>query len=54
MENHRKAVHTLNGTAVAVGRTMIALIENRQERDGGFTLPNILHSYGAPDKIGSR
>ena len=37
------AVHTLNGTAVAVGRTMIALIENRQERDGGFTLPNILH-----------
>jgi seryl-tRNA synthetase len=49
-----KAVHTLNGTAVAVGRTMIALIENRQDRDGGFTLPNILHSYGAPDKIGSR
>jgi len=46
-------VHTLNGTAVAVGRTMIALIENRQERDGGFTLPNILHSYGAPEKIGA-
>jgi seryl-tRNA synthetase len=49
-----QAVHTLNGTAVAVGRTMIALIENRQERDGGFTLPNILHSYGAPDRIGPR
>jgi seryl-tRNA synthetase len=49
-----KAVHTLNGTAIAVGRTMIALIENRQDRDGGFTLPNILHSYGAPDKIGGR
>jgi seryl-tRNA synthetase len=46
-------VHTLNGTAVAVGRTMIALIENRQERDGGFTLPNTLHSYGAPEKIGA-
>ncbi len=45
------AAHTLNGTAVAVGRTMIALIENRQERDGGFTLPNILHSYGAPERI---
>jgi len=44
-------VHTLNGTAVAVGRTMIALIENRQERDGGFTLPNILHSYGSPERI---
>jgi seryl-tRNA synthetase len=47
-----QAVHTLNGTAVAVGRTMIALIENRQERDGGFTLPTILHSYGSPEKIG--
>jgi seryl-tRNA synthetase len=49
-----QAVHTLNGTAVAVGRTMIALIENRQERDGGFTLPNTLHSYGCPDRISSR
>jgi seryl-tRNA synthetase len=48
-----QVVHTLNGTAVAVGRTMIALIENRQERDGGFTLPTILHSYGSPEKIGS-
>ena len=47
-----RTVHTLNGTAVAVGRTMIALIENRQERDGGFTLPTILHSYGSPEKIG--
>jgi seryl-tRNA synthetase len=47
-----QAVHTLNGTAVAVGRTMIALIENRQDRDGGFTLPTILHSYGAPERIG--
>ena len=46
-----QAVHTLNGTAVAVGRTMIALIENRQERDGGFTLPNTLHPYGAPERI---
>jgi seryl-tRNA synthetase len=46
-----QAVHTLNGTAVAVGRTMIALIENRQERDGGFTLPNILHRYGSPERI---
>jgi seryl-tRNA synthetase len=47
-----QALHTLNGTAVAVGRTMIALIENRQDRDGGFTLPKTLHSYGAPERIG--
>jgi seryl-tRNA synthetase len=45
-------VHTLNGTAVAVGRTLIALIENRQERDGGFTLPSSLHPFGAPARIG--
>jgi seryl-tRNA synthetase len=46
-----QVVHTLNGTAVAVGRTMIALIENRQDREGGFTLPNILHAYGSPERI---
>jgi len=47
-----RAVHTLNGTAVAVGRTMIALIENRQDQRGGFTLPSILYAYGAPERIG--
>jgi seryl-tRNA synthetase len=46
-----EAVHTLNGTAVAVGRTMIALIENRQDRDGGFSLPKTLHRYGCPERI---
>jgi seryl-tRNA synthetase len=46
-----QAVHTLNGTAVAVGRTIIALIENRQERDGSFTLPSTLYPYGAPERI---
>jgi seryl-tRNA synthetase len=45
-------VHTLNGTACAVGRTIIALIENRQESDGSFTLPKTLHPYGAPERIG--
>lgn len=49
-----QAVHTLNGTAVAVGRTMIALIENRQDREGGFTLPNILYGYGSPERIVAR
>jgi seryl-tRNA synthetase len=46
-----QAVHTLNGTVCAVGRTIIALIENRQESDGSFTLPNSLHQYGAPARI---
>jgi seryl-tRNA synthetase len=46
-------VHTLNGTACAVGRTIIALMENRQESDGSFTLPKILHPYGSPERIGA-
>jgi seryl-tRNA synthetase len=46
-------VHTLNGTAVAVGRTLIALMENRQEADGGFTLPTSMHAFGAPERIAS-
>jgi seryl-tRNA synthetase len=45
-------MHTLNGTAVAVGRTIIALIENRQDREGNFTVPSVLHSYGVPERIG--
>ncbi|HEY3434082.1 MAG TPA: serine--tRNA ligase [Solirubrobacterales bacterium] len=46
-------VHTLNGTACAVGRTIIALMENRQESDGSFTLPKTLHPYGSPERIGA-
>jgi seryl-tRNA synthetase len=49
-----EAVHTLNGTATAVGRTIIALMENRQEADGSFSLPKTLHSYGAPERISAR
>jgi seryl-tRNA synthetase len=41
-------VHTLNGTAVAVGRTIIALLENGQREDGSVEFPAALVSYGAP------
>ena len=41
-------VHTLNGTAVAVGRTIIALLENGQRDDGSVALPEVLVPYGAP------
>jgi seryl-tRNA synthetase len=44
--------HTLNGTAVAVGRTLIALMENRQDAEGGFTLPPALVERGAPEHVG--
>src|SRR3712207_5371265 len=40
--------HTLNGTAVAVGRTIIAVVENGQRDDGTIEIPAVLHAYGAP------
>jgi seryl-tRNA synthetase len=47
-------VHTLNGTAVAVGRTIIAIVENHQREDGSVAIPAVLHSYGAPEAIPPR
>jgi seryl-tRNA synthetase len=44
-------VHTLNGTAVAVGRTIIAIVENHQQDDGTIRVPEVLHRFGAPGKI---
>ncbi len=41
-------VQTLNGTAVAVGRTIIALLENGQQQDGSIVLPEALAGLGAP------
>ncbi len=46
-------LHTLNGTAVAVGRTIIALLENGQREDGTVALPDILAAYGAPAVLGA-
>jgi seryl-tRNA synthetase len=43
-----EVLHTLNGTAVAVGRTIIALLENGQQDDGSVVLPDVLVPYGAP------
>jgi seryl-tRNA synthetase len=44
-------VHTLNGTAVAVGRTLIALLENGQREDGSVEIPTALQEFGAPERI---
>jgi seryl-tRNA synthetase len=43
--------HTLNGTAVAVGRTIVALLENGQQADGSVTLPDVLEPFGAPSRL---
>jgi seryl-tRNA synthetase len=40
-----EVLHTLNGTATAIGRTLIAIVENHQQRDGSVALPKALHPY---------
>jgi len=46
-----ETLHTLNGTAVAVGRTMIAMLENGQQEDGSVVLPEALQGYGMPASL---
>ena len=48
-----RLVHTLNGTAVAVGRTIIALLENHQQPDGTVAVPSVLVEHGAPAVLGA-
>jgi len=47
-------VHTLNGSGLAVGRTLVAVLENYQEADGSITIPEALRGYmGGQDTIRS-
>ncbi len=40
-----KYVHTMNNTALAIGRTLIAILENNQNEDGSVTIPQVLRDY---------
>jgi len=40
-----EVLHTLNGTATAIGRTLIAIIENHQQADGSVVIPEHLWKY---------
>ena len=44
-DGNTQHVHTLNGSGLAVGRTMIAVLENGQQADGSVRLPEALHVY---------
>jgi seryl-tRNA synthetase len=44
-------LHTINGTAVAVGRTIVALLENHQREDRSVAVPQCLAAFGAPAEI---
>ena len=50
-EKGTEFVHTLNGTAFAIGRTIAAIFENHQNPDGTITVPEALHEYGSPKVI---
>ena len=47
-------VHTLNGTACAVGRTLLFLFEHYQDGDGGFVVPDVLRPYTGFDRVDPR
>ncbi len=47
----KSLVHTLNGTAIAMPRAIIAILENYQQKDGSVVVPEVLRSYAGIDKI---
>ena len=44
-EKKPEFVHTLNGSGLAVGRTLVAVLENYQQADGSVTVPEVLRPY---------
>lgn len=44
-EKNTRFVHTLNGSALAIGRTMVAILENYQQADGSVIVPEVLRAY---------
>ncbi|MBC8350859.1 MAG: serine--tRNA ligase [Planctomycetes bacterium] len=53
-EKGTQFVHTLNGTALAISRALIAVLENNQQADGSISIPEALRSWMGKDKIEPR
>jgi seryl-tRNA synthetase len=54
-DNDTRFVHTLNGTAVAVPRAIIAILENHQQEDGSIVIPEVLRPFmGGRERIVSK
>lgn len=49
--NGTKLVHTLNGSGLAVGRTLVAILENFQQKDGTVVIPEVLRPYMGNRKV---
>ncbi len=52
-DKEKKLVHMLNGTAIAVSRAIIAILENHQDREGGVRIPRALQPYFGAERIPS-
>lgn len=50
-DGNRRYVHSLNGTAIATPRVLVALLENNQQADGSITIPEVLRPYMNQDVI---
>jgi len=50
-KNKTEYLHTLNGSALAVGRTWVAIVENYQQADGSVVIPEVLRPYIGAEKI---
>ena len=53
-EKGTQLVHTLNGTAIAISRTIIAVLENHQLADGTIRVPAVLRPWMGKDLIGKQ
>ena len=53
-ERGTELVHTLNGTGIAVSRTLVFLFEHFQDADGGFTVPDALRRFTGFDHVAPR
>jgi seryl-tRNA synthetase len=52
-QGKNELVHTLNGSGLAVGRTLVAVLENYQQADGSVTVPEVLRPYmGGLQRLG--
>ncbi|MBQ7603280.1 MAG: serine--tRNA ligase, partial [Clostridia bacterium] len=47
----KQYINTLNGTAIALTRTMLAIMENYQQKDGSIKIPEVLQKYTGFDVI---
>jgi seryl-tRNA synthetase len=53
-EKGTRLVHTLNGTAVAVSRALLAVLENYQQQDGSIVIPEVLRAWVGKERIGPK